>query len=269
MTTLGKKFMSSPQRTFTFLGTGTSVGVPQVGCDCQVCQSTNPRNNRYRCSVVIGTSAGNILIDTTPELRLQLVRAKVKIVHAVLYTHYHADHMFGLDDLRPVPIYLGGPVPLYCTTEVERRIRQVFGYAFGADADAVNRAYLPRLTFQTIDETPFEVLGQHVTPIPLIHNHFNVLGFRFGDVAYCTDVSKIPRESWPLLEGLDVLVLDALRPRPHPAHFSLEEAVEAIQRIQPKKAYLTHMSHELEHEATNRILPANVELAYDGLSFSF
>src|ERR1700722_1287787 len=258
--------MSSHERTFTFLGTGTSVGVPQVGCDCHVCQSSNPRNNRYRCSVVSGTPQGNILIDTTPELRLQLVRARVKIVHAVLFTHYHADHLFGLDDLRPIPMQLGGPVPLYCTNEVERRIRQTFGYAFGADAESMNRGYLPRLTFQTIDEAPFQVLGQMVTPIPLIHAHFNVLGFRFGDVAYCTDVNKIPRESWPLLEGLQVLVLDALRPRPHPAHFSLEEAVEVIQKVQPARAYLTHMSHELDHEATNRQLPRNVELAYDGLS---
>ena len=261
--------MSSSERTFTFLGTGTSVGIPQVGCDCHVCQSSNPRNQRYRCSVVMNVPEGNILIDTTPELRLQLVRARVKLVHAVLFTHYHADHLFGLDDLRPIPFQLGGPVPLYCTTEVERRIRQVFAYAFGAEAESMNRGYLPRLTFRTIDESPFEVLGQRVTPIPLIHNHFNVLGFRIGDVAYCTDVSKIPKESWPLLEGLQVLVLDALRPRPHPAHFSLEEAIEAIQKIQPARAYLTHMSHELEHDATNRLLPPNVELAYDGLSFTF
>src|SRR5262249_31432559 len=159
-------------------------------------------------------------------------------VHAVLFTHYHADHMFGLDDLRPIPFLLGGPVPLYCTTEVERRIRHVFSYAFGPEAESMSRGYVPRLTFQTIDEAPFEVLGQRVTPIPLIHNLFNVLGFRIGDVAYCTDVSKIPKESWPLLEDLQVLVLDALRPRPHPAHFSLDEAVEAIQRIQPGRAYL-------------------------------
>src|SRR6266516_4438684 len=133
-------------RPFTFLGTGTSVGVPMVGCDCDVCRSTNPRNNRYRCSVLIGTPQGNLLIDTTPELRLQLLRARVKLVHAVLYTHYHADHLFGLDDLRPIPWLLGGPIPLYCSAEVERKIRQAFGYAFQHSAESPS-LYVPRLSF--------------------------------------------------------------------------------------------------------------------------
>jgi phosphoribosyl 1,2-cyclic phosphate phosphodiesterase len=257
------------QRTFTFLGTGTSVGVPMVGCDCPVCTSTDPHNQRYRCAVLIGLSTGNLLIDTPPELRLQLIRAKVKIVHAVLYTHFHADHVYGLDDLRPIPRYLGSAVPLYCTHEVERKIRQSFAYAFAANADSVPSGYLPKLVFRNINDNPFDVLGERVVPISLIHAHFNVYGFRIGDVAYCTDVNKIPKESWPLLENLDVLVLDALRPKPHPGHFSLDEALEVIDRLKPKQAYFTHMSHELDHAATNRTLPANVALAYDGLSFAF
>jgi len=261
--------MSASARTFTFLGTGTSVGVPMIGCDCAVCTSDDPRNQRYRCSVVIGTPEGNILIDTTPELRLQLLRAKVKVVHAVLYTHYHADHLFGLDDLRPIPFQLGHAVPIYCTNEVERKIRQCFGYAFGSGAEVLPTGYVPKLTFHTIGESRFRVLDQEVTPIPLIHNYFNVLGFRMGNIAYCTDVNKIPPESWPLLEGLDVLVLDALRIRPHVAHFCLEEALEVIDKVKPSRAYLTHMCHELDHEATNRLLPRHVELAYDGLSFAF
>lgn len=261
--------MRGTERTFTFLGTGTSVGVPMIGCDCAVCTSANPRNQRYRCSVLISTPAGNILIDTTPELRLQLLREKVKLVHAVLYTHYHADHIFGLDDLRPIPKYLNGPVPIYCTAEVERKIRQSFAYAFQNDSSLSAASYLPNLMIERISETPFSVLGQHVVPIPLIHAHFEVFGFRFGDVAYCTDVNQIPRESWPLLEGLRVLVLDALRPRPHPAHFSLAEALDVIERVRPKQAYLTHISHEMEHEATNKELPPNVALAYDGLKFQF
>jgi phosphoribosyl 1,2-cyclic phosphate phosphodiesterase len=261
--------MQGGKRTFTFLGTGTSVGVPMVGCECAVCTSTDPHNHRYRCSVLIGAPAGNILIDTTPELRLQLLREKVRLVHAVLYTHYHADHLFGLDDLRPIPKYLNGPVPLYCTAEVERKIRQSFAYAFGADSALTMAGYLPNLKIERITEQPFTVLGQNVTPIPLIHAHFDVFGFRIDDVAYCTDVNQIPRESWPLLEGLRVLVLDALRPRPHPAHFSVEEALDVIRRVRPQRAYLTHISHELDHEATNRQLPANVALAYDGLKFEF
>lgn len=257
------------QRTFTFLGTGTSTGVPMVGCDCSVCASSDPRNHRYRCSVLVKLPQGNILIDTPPELRLQLLRAKVNYVNAVLFTHYHADHLMGLDDLRPMPRHLGGAVPLFCTTEVERKIRSVFSYAFGSDVDNVPAGYLPKLAFQTINEAPFTVLGQRVVPIQLIHAHFNVLGFRFDDVAYCTDVNKIPKESWPLLEGVRILVLDALRFKPHPGHFCLEEAVEVVERLQPEKAYFTHMSHDLDHAETNRKLPRGMELAYDGLSFPF
>jgi phosphoribosyl 1,2-cyclic phosphate phosphodiesterase len=240
-----------------------------IGCDCEVCRSTDPRNHRYRCAVLITTPAGHILIDTPPELRLQLLREKVKVVNAVLYTHYHADHLYGLDDLRPIPKHLGSPVPLYCTIEVERKIRQAFSYAFGPDVDRLPTGYLPKLCFHRISAEPFSVLGQRVVPIPLLHAHFDVFGFRFDDVAYCTDVNEIPRESWPLLEGVRILVLDALRHKPHPGHFSLNEALEVIERIRPQKAYLTHMSHDLEHEATNRQLPRGVELAYDGASFEF
>lgn len=256
-------------RTFTFLGTGTSVGVPMIGCDCAVCRSDDPRNQRYRCAVLIGTPAGNILIDTPPELRLQLLRARVGIIHAVLFTHYHADHLFGLDDLRPVPRLLGRAVPLYCSGEVEGKIREAFAYAFSPYAAELPAGMIPKLVFERIGAKPFEVLDQRVTPIPLIHAHFDVFGFRIGDVAYCTDVNEIPRTSWPLLEGLDVLVLDALRPRPHPAHFGLDQALDVIARVQPRQAYLTHLSHEMDHEAISRILPAGVQLAYDGLSFRF
>ncbi len=256
-------------RTFTFLGTGTSVGVPMLGCDCAVCRSPDPRNQRYRCAVLIGTPAGNILIDTPPELRLQLLRARASKIHAVLYTHYHADHLFGLDDLRPVPRLIGGPVPLYCTADVEGKIRASFAYAFGPAAEQLGPGFIPKLTFRRITTDPFEVLGQTVTPVPLVHAHFDVFGFRLGDVAYCTDVNHIPRESWPRLEGLRVLVLDALRPEPHPAHFGLDQALDVIAQFRPERAYLTHMSHEMDHEAISQGLPPRVELAYDGLSFAF
>jgi phosphoribosyl 1,2-cyclic phosphate phosphodiesterase len=219
--------------------------------------------------VLIQTPRGNVLIDTPPELRLQLVREKFALVHAVLFTHYHADHLFGLDDLRPVAPRLGTAVPLFCTQEVERKIRDTFAYAFRPEAEQIPIGYLPRLSFQRITEQPFEVLGQRVVPIPLHHAHFDVFGFRIGKVAYCTDVNEIPERSWPLLDGLEVLVLDALRHRPHPGHFSLNEALEVIARVKPRRAYLTHMSHDLEHEATNRDLPPGVELAYDGLKFEF
>jgi phosphoribosyl 1,2-cyclic phosphate phosphodiesterase len=256
-------------RTFTFLGTGTSVGVPMLGCDCATCRSPNPRNDRYRCSVLITTPQGHILIDTPPELRLQLLRARVPVVHAVLLTHYHADHLFGLDDVRPFPKKLGGPLPLYCTEEVENVVRQSFAYAFAPGVEHFPPGMVPQLAIRRIAEQPFAVLGEQVVPVPLEHAHFKVLGFRIGDIAYCTDVSRIPERSWALLGNLRVLVLDALRLKPHPAHFSVDEALAVIARLRPEKAYLTHMSHELEHEETNRRLPPGVELAYDGLTFVF
>jgi phosphoribosyl 1,2-cyclic phosphate phosphodiesterase len=255
--------------TFTFLGTGTSVGVPMVGCRCDVCRSANPKNHRFRCSGLIGTPHGNILIDTAPELRLQLLRERIHTVHAVLYTHYHADHLFGLDDVRPLCYYLRGPMPLYCTQEVAGKIRVAYSYAFGPDADQLSAGYIPKLQIRQIDEQPFTVLGEQIIPIPLVHAQFSVLGFRIGNVAYCTDVSEIPEKSWPLLQGLDVLVLDALRVRPHPAHFSISQAVDIISRLRPNRAYLTHMSHDVEHETVNEQLPPGIELAYDGLKFEF
>jgi phosphoribosyl 1,2-cyclic phosphate phosphodiesterase len=256
-------------RTFIFLGTGTSTGVPMIGCDCAVCCSSDPRNQRYRCSVLVRLPEGNLLIDTAPELRLQLLREQVGVVHAVLLTHYHADHLFGLDDVRVFPKYLGGPVPLYCNAEVEGKVRTAFAYAFNHESEGLPLGFVPQLTFRRIGTEPFVVLGQRVVPIPLLHAQFRVLGFRLDDVAYCTDVSRIPDESWPLLQGLRVLVLDALRRKPHPAHFSIDQALDVIDRLRPQRAYLTHMTHELDHEATNRLLPPGVELAYDGLRFEF
>lgn len=248
-----------------FLGTGTSVGVPVPGCDCATCLSSDPRNNRLRCGLALGLPGGNLLIDTPTDLRSQLLRERIGIVHAVLFTHEHADHLFGLDDLRLFPYYLGHKLPLYCEERVEQRIRRSFDYAFAEDVDSLHAGAVPQLTFTRISTAPFETLGARITPIRLLHGRLQVLGFRFGNVAYCTDTNKIPDESWPLLEGLDLLILDALRPKPHATHFSLDEAIAAAERVRPKRTLLTHMSHELEHEATQARLPPGVELAYDGL----
>ncbi|MFO0847748.1 MAG: MBL fold metallo-hydrolase [Gemmataceae bacterium] len=259
------------RREFVVLGCGTSVGVPMIGCNCPVCTSPDPRNNRTRSSVLLRLPTGNVLVDTGPELRLQLVREKIPLAHAVLFTHYHADHLFGLDDVRLFPRRLGGPLPLYCTDEVEEVIRQVFGYAFHPQAADLPAGVLPKLTFRRITpDAPFEVLGQRVVPIPLEHSRFDVLGFRFDRVAYCTDVSRIPDASWPLLADLDVLVIDALKPgSPHPAHLSLEQALGVIDRVRPKRAYLTHMGHEMEYAALAARLPPHVAPAFDGLRFDF
>ncbi len=247
------------------LGTGTSVGVPTIGCGCPVCQSPDPRNHRTRCSVLVGLPEGNLLIDTGPDLRFQLLRERVGLVHAVLYTHEHADHLFGLDDVRLFPFRTGQPVPLYCEASVRRRIERSFDYAFPIEPPTHEGA-IPQITFREIDTRPFELLGATVVPIRLIHGpRFQVLGFRFGDVAYCTDTNQIPDDSWPLLEGLDTLILDALRPRPHTSHFSLGQAIAVAERVSPRQTYFTHISHELEHVATNATLPPNMQLAYDGL----
>jgi phosphoribosyl 1,2-cyclic phosphate phosphodiesterase len=250
------------------LGTGTSVGVPAIGCGCAVCRSENPRNRRTRCSAVLGLPGGNLLIDTSPDLRQQLLREQIGIVHAVLYTHEHADHVFGLDDLRIMQFHLGGPVPLYCEPGVEARIRKSYDYAF-QQAAGLHKGAVPQLAFQRIGVAPFELLGSTVLPIRLRHGkRFEVLGFRFGNVAYCTDANAIPPESMERLQGLDVLVLDALRPRGHATHFSLEEAIEVARELAPRQTYFTHMSHELEQEATNAALPAGMALAYDGMRIS-
>lgn len=247
------------------LGTGTSVGVPSIGCGCEVCSSLDPRDKRTRCSVLVGLPEGNLLIDTSPDLRQQLLREQVGIVHAVLYTHEHADHLFGLDDVRLFPFYLGHAVPLYCEEPVERRIRQSFSYAF-TDDEPTHHGAVPNLEFRRISLSPFEALGQRIIPIRLRHGpRFEVLGFRIGNVAYCTDTNAVPPESMALLGGLDVLILDALRHKPHVTHFSLSEAVAISQLLQPKRTIFTHICHDLGHAATNAQLPAGMELGYDGM----
>jgi phosphoribosyl 1,2-cyclic phosphate phosphodiesterase len=246
------------------LGSGTSVGVPIIGCDCPVCTSPNPKNRRTRCGLVLGLPAGNLLVDTPPDLRQQLLRERIGVVHAVVYTHEHADHIFGLDDLRLMQFYLGGPVPLYCEMRVEQRIRKSFDYAF-QPAERLHPGAIPQLAPRTIGLEPFDVLGAHVIPLRLEHGpHTPVLGFRFGNVAYCTDTSGIPPESMELLEGLDVLVLDCLRRQPHVTHFGMSQALAVVEKLRPRRTLFTHISHDLEHEAISAELPSGVELAYDG-----
>lgn len=252
------------QGEMILLGTGTSVGVPVIGCACDVCRSTNPHNRRTRCSAILGLPQGNLLIDTSPDLRFQLLRESIGVVHAVVYTHEHVDHLYGLDELRLFPFAIGAPVPLYCEAQVEDRIRIAFDYAF-MDRPETHPGSVPRLELRRIDTNPFDVLGATLQPIRMQHGpYFQVLGFRIGNVAYCTDTNFIPEESMRLLEGLDVLVLDTLRTTPHPTHFSLEESVEVANRLRPKMTYLTHVSHELEYDATNAWLPDHIQLAYDG-----
>ena len=247
------------------LGTGTSVGVPAIGCDCSVCTSSNPRNNRTRSGAILGLPEGNLLFDTSPDLRHQLLRERIGIVHSVVFTHEHADHLHGLDDLRLFPFVLGHAVPLYCAELVEARIRCVFDYAFDR-REPTHAAAAPQLQIHRITTEPFKVLNTVLKPIPLVHGpNCNVLGFRFGNVAYCTDTNFISDSSLEQLRGLDCLILDALRYTTHPTHFSVEEALDIVERIKPKMTYLTHLSHDLDYDSANGKLPSYVQLAYDGL----
>lgn len=271
--------MSDPPETLAeqaafeliFLGCGTSTGVPMIGCDCDVCLSAEPRNQRTRPSVVVRTPRGNILFDTSPEMRLQLLRERPGPIHSIVYTHAHADHLFGLDDSRLFARALKGvPVPIFCEAEVEAHIRTVFAYAFVDETKRYPSGGVPRLRFETIEPNrPFTVLDYEVMPMRLNHGRFDVLGFRLGDLAYCTDVNKIPDEAAARLENLDVLILDALRFEKHPTHFNLEDALAAIAKLKPRRAILTHLSHSFDYQQVSDILPPNVELAYDGLRVSW
>ncbi len=251
------------------LGTGTSHGVPVIGCRCPVCRSENPRNQRTRTGVAVHAPEGTFLIDTSPELRIQLLREKIDLVHAAVYTHSHADHIFGLDDLRLFGYYLKRPIPLYCEEIVEQQIRAAFSYAFQPPDPEIHIGAIPMLEIRRIGLDAIDLLGVKVQPLRLWHGKLGVLGYRVGDVAFCTDVSRIPEESFPFLEGLETLVIDALRDVPHATHFGIPQALEVVERVRPQRTYLTHVSHHLEYVATNARLPKGVELSYDGLRIPF
>jgi phosphoribosyl 1,2-cyclic phosphate phosphodiesterase len=248
----------------TFLGTGTSHGIPVIGCKCPVCTSTNPRNNRYRPSIMVEWHGKTLLVDTPPELRLQLLRADVAHVDALIYTHTHADHVFGLDDVRIFNTRERTALPVYGTKQTLENLQRQFFYVFVETPLAGGKPQLDLHEIDPIDQT-FVAAGLPIQPIPVMHGPTLVLGYRFGNVAYVTDTNQIPAPSLTLLDGLDVLVLDALRERPHPTHFSLSEALAIVEQVQPRRAFFTHICHDLEHDATNRRLPPGVELAYDGL----
>jgi len=249
----------------TVLGSGTSMGVPTIGCDCAVCHSADPHDRRTRPSILIEYAGKNVLVDTTPDFREQAIREGVRSLDAVLYTHGHADHILGLDDLRPLSFHRPEKIPLYARPADAELLRRMFRYIFDAD---YKFGGLAQVELRTIDG-PVDLFGARFEPVTVIHGDDEILGFRFGQAAYLTDVSEIPEESYSKLTGLDILFLDALRHKPHPTHSTVENSLRIVERVKPKRTFFTHICHDLAHEATNATLPPQVRLSYDGMKLEF
>jgi phosphoribosyl 1,2-cyclic phosphate phosphodiesterase len=245
--------------TLTILGSGTSTGVPVLGCRCAVCRSTIPENRRTRCSALLRWAGRSVLIDTATDFRQQALREEVERVDAVLFSHTHADHVHGIDDLRTFTLK-GEAIPVYGSAEAMAIIQRVFAYIF---TDEMEAGFRPRLLLNAV-AGPFPLFGQTVIPVPLRHGHGTTLGYRIGGLAYLTDCSAVPEASLPLLAGVELLVIDALRFTAHASHFNVAEAIAAARRIGARRTLLTHLSHEVDHHRHAAGLPTGVEFAYDG-----
>lgn len=252
--------------TLTVLGSGTSMGVPTIGCTCAVCSSPDPHDQRTRPSIMLEYNGRVVLIDTTPDFRQQAIREKIRRVDAVIYTHSHADHILGLDDLRPLSFrHEGGKLPLYAPDHTVPTLKRIFKYIFDSE---YKYGGLAKVDLHTI-EGDFELHGARFEPIVVLHGDAPIHGFRFGSAAYLTDFSEIPPESMARLRGLDILFLDALRHKPHPTHSTLENSVRIAGELKPKRTFFTHIAHELPHQETNAKLPPDMRLSHDGLKLEF
>jgi phosphoribosyl 1,2-cyclic phosphate phosphodiesterase len=251
--------------TLTVLGSGTSMGVPTIGCSCAVCRSSDPRDHRTRPSIMLEYEGRCILIDTTPDFRQQAIRENITRLDAILYTHAHADHILGLDDIRPLSFRSPDKIPLYAHPGTADALQNIFRYIFDA-----NYKYggIARVEMKRINGT-LELFGASFEPIKILHGDAEIHGFRFGSAAYLTDFSDIPPDSMEQLRGLDILFLDALRHRPHPTHSTVSNSLRLVEELKPQRAFFTHISHDLPHEETNKTFPDHVRLAHDGLKLEF
>lgn len=247
---------------FIFTGTGTSQGVPIIGCQCAVCQSQDPRDKRLRTAGVLVTPNETIAIDAGPDFRQQMLRADIRVLDAIVFTHAHKDHIAGLDDVRAYNYILKCDMHIYADEHTQFRLRREFDYAFEQSYPGV-----PLLQVHSLTDAPFQIGKTKIQPIPVWHAKQLIYGFRIGDFAYITDANRFPEESWEKLRGVKTLVLNALRREQHYSHFTLHEAIQVVEKLQPEQAYFTHISHQLGlHAEVSRELPAHIQLAYDGLT---
>jgi len=257
--------LSAPAAKVLVLGTGTSHGVPMIGCDCGTCRSTDPRDKRSRASIYIQVDGGpSVLVDTTPDLRMQALAHGVKRVDAIVYTHSHADHIMGLDEVRRFNVLQKSVIPCYGDARTLDDLRRIYAYIF--EPGTYRGGGIPQVTTARV-MGEFCIGAATFMPVPLLHGSRTILGYRIGSFAYMTDCSAIPDTSWPLLKGVKTIILDALRPRPHPTHLSLDQALAVVEQLKPERALFTHMCHDLPHAETCARLPPAVQLAYDGLTF--
>jgi phosphoribosyl 1,2-cyclic phosphate phosphodiesterase len=255
--------MQAETLKITILGSGTSTGIPVIGCRCAVCCSDHPRNQRTRCSALLSYGKYNILIDTSTDLRQQALREDIRHIAAVFYTHSHADHLHGIDDLRGFNLRSKQPIPLFGSEQTLATIRTSFSYIFDQSEPT---SYIPRLELHPISGMT-ELFGLQIVPIPMRHGAMETFGYRCGPFAYLTDCNAIPASSLTLLKNLDILILDGLRFTPHSTHFNIPQAIEVAQKIGAKQTLLTHLSHEVDHPIHDQLLPDGINLAYDGQVF--
>lgn len=258
-------FQLNQSLKFTILGSGTSTGVPTIACDCPTCTSNDFRDKRLRTSLLIQTVTTNIVIDTSPDFRQQMLIHKVRHLDALIYTHSHYDHIGGFDDLRAFNFQTHAPISVFASQNTIEHLKRVYPYAFG-EADQIGGG-IPIIDVRIIDSEPFEINGIEFIPIPMKHGILDVMGYRVGDFAYCTDTNHIPEDSMKLLNGLKILILDALRYEKHPTHFNIQEAMDIVKILRPEITYFTHIAHQIKHAETELTLPPNIRLSYDGISF--